>query len=558
MVMKNIYLLLVSVFLLSGCSGFLDTDNLTQKNSSNFPANEEDMRSSLTAAYAANTYCEIGGDRWKNVMLISECMADYTLSGGGLGDRHVRALAEYKQSAVNFLSSMWRRLYSGVTRANFILETADQITWSGEESKNKVLGEAYFLRANFYFDLVRAFENVPLVTSTDVDKDTPQAEPSLVFQLILSDFKKAVELLPSVRYQDMPVSELGHATKWAAEGMLARAYLYYSGVYGQTDVTLEDGTALTKQEVIKYVDDCIANSGHGLISDFRNLWPYAYSNKDYGYAKENGLSWIGETGDNIETMFAYKYSTLGTAQDVSYGNGICLFYGIRGQETMPFGKGWGWATANPKLYKEWPDEDLRKKGTLWSVYDKEEGVSYKWNANRNYNETGYFNKKYMPINVRNSNGKLVNYSCELYGVTPNFQYNNTQDVVILRFADVLLMGAELGGPKAQAYLDQVRSRVNLPSVPATLENIKKERLYELAYEGVRYYDLMRWGDLEKEVNRMKKDVPVKTMGVDGTITIQFRKETRRFLPIPEDEIQLSNGSLVQNPGWDTPDAFYQD
>ena len=96
MVMKNIYLLLVSVFLLSGCSGFLDTDNLTQKNSSNFPANEEDMRSSLTAAYAANTYCEIGGDRWKNVMLISECMADYTLSGGGLGDRHVRALAEYK------------------------------------------------------------------------------------------------------------------------------------------------------------------------------------------------------------------------------------------------------------------------------------------------------------------------------------------------------------------------------------------------------------------------------------------------------------------------------
>ncbi|WP_338424053.1 RagB/SusD family nutrient uptake outer membrane protein [Parabacteroides distasonis] len=164
----------------------------------------------------------------------------------------------------------------------------------------------------------------------------------------------------------------------------------------------------------------------------------------------------------------------------------------------------------------------------------------------------------MPINVRNSNGKLVNYSCELYGVTPNFQYNNTQDVVILRFADVLLMGAELGGPKAQAYLDQVRSRVNLPSVPATLENIKKERLYELAYEGVRYYDLMRWGDLEKEVNRMKKDVPVKTMGVDGTITIQFRKETRGFLPIPEDEIQLSNGSLVQNPGWDTPDAFYQD
>ena len=167
-------------------------------------------------------------------------------------------------------------------------------------------------------------------------------------------------------------------------------------------------------------------------------------------------------------------------------------------------------------------------------------------------------KKYMPINVYNSSGNLVNYSCELYGVTPNFQLNNTQDIVILRFADILLMGAELGSTNAQYYLDKVRSRVGLPSIPVSLDNIKKERLYELAYEGVRYYDLMRWGDLEKEVNRMKKDVPVKIMGTDKVITIRFRTETKQFLPIPENEIKLSNGALVQNEGWGTADSFYQE
>lgn len=553
---KYIYILLTTL-LSWGCSDFLDTNNLTQKDSSNFPANEEDIQTSLAAVYAMNTYAQIGADRWKSLFLISECMSDYTVSGGSVADLQVIALSEYKQSSTNFLSAMWRRLYTGIYRANFILETVDNIEWSSEEKKNKLVGEAYFLRANFYFDLARAFENVPLAISSNVDKETPQAKPDQIYQLILSDLKKAIELMPPIRFQDAPKTELGHATKWAAEGMIARAYLFYSGVYGKDNIELQDGTILGKEQVANYIDDCIKNSGHQLISDFRNLWPYAYSNKEYTYSRDNELNWIGESGNNAETLFAYKYSTLGSSNNPSYGSGICLYYGVRGQETMPFAKGWGWAVANPKLYNEWPDTDLRKKGTLWNVSDKGENVKYAWNKQSNFNETGYFNKKYMPINIRNKEGKLVNYSCELYGANPNFQQNSTQDIVILRFADILLMGAELRGAKSQEYMDLVRSRVNLPSVPATLENIKKERLHELAYEGVRYYDLMRWGDLENEVNRMKKDVPVKTMGVDKVLTIKFRSITRGFLPIPEDEIQLSNGALIQNPGWNTPDAFYQ-
>ena len=161
----------------------------------------------------------------------------------------------------------------------------------------------------------------------------------------------------------------------------------------------------------------------------------------------------------------------------------------------------------------------------------------------------------MPVNIRNSAGNIVNYSCELYGATTNFQENNTQDLVVIRFADVLLMGAELGSVHAQEYLDQVRERVGLPSVPVTLDNIKKERRYELAFEGVRYYDLLRWGDAEKEINKIM-DVPARTMNVPITVTVKFRPETGGFLPIPENEILLSNGVLLQNPGWTGSDALY--
>lgn len=554
---KTIYLLLASV-IFSGCSNFLETENLTEKNSSNFPATVEDIESALVSVYATNIEVINNSERWQIFQLISEMMADYTLSGGGQGDLHVRAMAEYKQNGVNMYSGMWNRYYRGIHRANYIFENIDRIKFESEAEKNNILGQTYFLRGQFYFDLARAFERVPLVLST-ASGNEPQAEPDELYAQILLDFKKAIELLPALPFDEMPVENLGRVTKWAAEAMMGRAYLFYSCFYKKENIKLSDGSELNKQNVIDFIDDCIANSGHDLINDFRNLWPYSYSNKDYKYAKENNLQWVGEEGKNNEAVYIYKFSTMGSANTLSYCNNIDLYYGLRGQETMPFAKGWGWGTVVPKFYEEWPDNDLRKQATIWNSFDMQtEGVKYKWNANRNYNETGYFNKKYIPINVKNSEGKLVNYSCELYGVTPHFQYNNTQDMIIIRFSDVLLMGAELGSNKAQEYLDRVRNRVGLPSVPPTLENIKKERLYELAFEGIRFYDLMRWGDIESAVNHMQKDVPVKIMGVDKVVSKNYRKESRGFLPIPEDQILLSNGVLQQNPGWGTSEAIYTD
>jgi hypothetical protein len=146
---------------------------------------------------------------------------------------------------------------------------------------------------------------------------------------------------------------------------------------------------------------------------------------------------------------------------------------------------------------------------------------------------------------------------ELYGGTiSDYQRNNTQDLILMRFADVLLMAAELGAPKAQEYLDKVRARVQLPSVPATLENIKAERRWELAFEGIRFFDLLRWHE-ERLLTENQRNMTIylTNAGATTTISIAYRPETQGFLQIPASEIELSKGVLTPNPGWGSEAAY---
>jgi len=136
----------------------------------------------------------------------------------------------------------------------------------------------------------------------------------------------------------------------------------------------------------------------------------------------------------------------------------------------------------------------------------------------------------------------------MYGGTSNIQLWNMQDQILIRFADVLLMAAELGCPEAQQYLDKVRSRAGLESVPVNLNNIKLERRHELAFEGLRYHDLMRWHDIENAF-ALVKGVPILNANVPETYTQKYRSETNGFLSIPPSQIRISGGILEQNPGW---------
>lgn len=123
-----------------------------------------------------------------------------------------------------------------------------------------------------------------------------------------------------------------------------------------------------------------------------------------------------------------------------------------------------------------------------------------------------------------------------------------QDEILLRFPDILLMAAELGSANAQTYFDRVRTRAGLASKPVSLDAIKLERRHELAFEGVRWFDLLRWHEEESALTAVK-NFTVKNIGIEEPYTGIYRSETNGFLPIPESEILLSEGVLEQNPGW---------
>ncbi|MDF1547396.1 MAG: RagB/SusD family nutrient uptake outer membrane protein, partial [Bacteroidales bacterium] len=133
----------------------------------------------------------------------------------------------------------------------------------------------------------------------------------------------------------------------------------------------------------------------------------------------------------------------------------------------------------------------------------------------------------------------------------DFMMWNMQDEIVIRFADVLLMAAELGSANAQEYFNSVRNRAfggNAPAKQATLENIKFERRVEFAFEGLRYHDLLRWHD-EVAAFGIATNITVKNNGVDENYAMKFRTETGGFLPIPPSQVRISGGILKQNPGW---------
>jgi len=566
--MKRIYIITILSLVFSSCSeNFLDTKNLMEKTDQSFYRTPTDADQALTGVYATLTMVNTP----QNIFIVSEQMSDECFGGGGQND-HAGAVDQFQQNNVNQYSSAWSTLYQGVFRANTLIRKMPQISgWTSDNQKNQIDGEVHFLRAYFYFDLMRMFGGyvngnvmgVPLITDP-TNPNPVRATADAVYAQIASDLKYAITKLPSETYQAMDKSRLGHATKWAAESLMARVYLFYTGaVYGSnTTLPLAESGTVSKQEVIDWVDDCIANSGHSLIADFRNLWPYSYSNLNYKYSKDNNLEWIGETGNNTENVFSFNYSNLGqygANSMTTYSNLINLYNGIRNQNNLPFGYGWGWNTVCPTIWSSWDDNDIRKAGSIYKVDNNAvEGLTnYLWYQDKQMDETGYWQKKYIPINVIAPDGHNYNYSCELYGRVEDLELDNTQNVIMIRLSDVLLMGAELGSTKAQYYFDLVRTRVHLPSIPATIENIRNERKHELAFEGIRYWDELRWGTLVADL-QATTGANIWNVGVATTYSpaIDRFNKTRGFLPIPQQEISLSNGKLVQNDGWSNQGETY--
>ena len=513
------------------------------------------------------------------------CLAsDDQLGGGGTNDKMMQAedlLCNYNADMTN---NFYTQRYEGINRANTLIQALPN-TALDDKLKAQYLGEAKVLRAFYYYELSSMYGNVPLRTEPGGEA-IKQGKIEDVLKQILQDLYEAATTMPAERRTD------GHVDKYTAEGMLARAWLFYTGFLCNgttiadevsstykplTEVQLPNGTKLTKQMVIDLVDDCVNNSGYSLVSDFRNLW--AYTNKetvnDYDYTKGQGLKWVEDNnGVNPESMFAIKFNKLASwSTTIGYSNGYALHFGVRGGQdyanTFPFGQGWGAGPVAPNLVKDWASADPQDKRLEATVQDWSKVSTYKYGGWSDYvQETGYYDKKWSPISAKKSDGTYICCFEDLMygdqgglsgGYGNNMQLDNIHDLVLLRFADVLLMQSEL--KEDVAGINKVRARAGLsPSGSYSLKALQNERRWELACEGIRWNDIRRWhiaaDVLERQTN---EDVfycgnPGKNKPQNGGYAARY-KATAGFQKMPESQIAI--GSVVQNEGWTGADSEYQ-
>lgn len=567
---RIIYTIAMIPLFLAGCNSFLDTENYTEKDLTNFPETVEDANQLLTGIYASMNVDITSG------FYISELASDDRLGGGSQGDKFAHAIDRLMNVGTDMVSGLWSARYRGIQRANLLFENVDRVTgWSSETEKSELIGEARFLRGMFYFELAQVFGEVPLVLTTAAE-NLPKSPIDEIYAQIASDLKSAIESMPPEAYS---YDRAGHATKWAAEALMARVYLFYTGFYSKNTLPLTDGGEVTKQEVITWIEDCINNSGHDLVWDvehpensFYNLWPYSneYTAQDYEWAKEKGVKWVGD--GNIETVFAIRYSNMGSWDYTGYTNMHATHFGLRtpngNESTFPFGEGYGIGPVNPQLVSDWENAepgDLR----LWgSVIDIEKDLpGFQWGGDLAMEETGYMQKKYLAITAYDHEADggpkfLTSYSHLMYG-TPEapVELASTQDLVLIRFADVLLMHSEL--TETVTGINRVRERAGLSGIGTySLEALKNERRFELAFEGLRWNDLRRWGDAAEAIGR-QSEVMVRNLGNEAEMNASYGggwtaryNATNGFFPIPETQIVRSDGVLTQNAGWGTPDAEY--
>ncbi len=564
-----------------GCSDLLDSTNIYEKNMDTFYSNKTDMDQALNGVY--NSLFVDGA--MSEMLITASIQSDLLYAGGSSsGDSVSSNIDSFTVCSEDTFYDLWTETYKGVLRANAIIETIDDADFSGdftsteeaEEYRNTTRGEVYFMRGYFMFRAALFFGGMPLIPTTDADREVQRSTIPETYAFIASDMMKAIENLPDTNINSTSLSDYGHATLWAAKAYLARIYLHYTGymtnIEGISTTTLPyDEGEITSSMVVTHLEDLMNNSGHALVSDFRNLWPYSYvntSNSIYNpsydgtailpWAETEGLEWAGQDGPNAtlgtgnpEIIFTLRYGLGnwdyddGTGQ--KYNNRAPLYFGIRDHSLIPFGKGWGWCPVHPTFYSDWSDDDQRKQGSVLELGSADQATE-SWSMGFGTYETGLMIKKYTTLQHNGDDGTQGMFYY-LYNMSNGDAYQlwAAQDYYLMRYADVLLMHSEL--TSTNTGLNAVRARAGLDAISYSLDALKSERMYELAFEGLRWYDLVRWGDVEGSNNYYGKVATVYHNGVEATTSVTYRSETKGLLQIPESEIRLSNYLYEQNPGW---------
>lgn len=612
---KILYTILAAAAICSAvsCEKFLDTAPLDRQSSAGFPSSEAEAEQLVTSIYGSLLYVSPENS---TQLYLAQLASDECLGGNVPANANIaHSLMKYSSSTNDF-QPMWKRLYTMINKANATLEILG--SWNGFKDaalQKRLIAETHFLRGYAYWELALTFGEVPIHLTND-GVNAERASIERVYGVIASEIREAINNLPDEIYPAGHALE-GHATKAAAQALQARIFLFYTGRYGKSELpamTDEEGNvvdgsmAVTKAQVISDLDDCINNSGHKLVYDQRNLWPYSAEiiNKNklgvtYKYAVNNGLKWEGN--GSIETVFAEKHNlTAISGATECFSNTLAAFFtppkGNRTykaenvQYSYPFSEGWGQGPVAPNMVEDWlawekkqDAKDPRLLGSVWAteirhpdgfpngevLIDKrlspdEAGYSV---ASIYYEQTGYYQKKLIVVGCWNDDADKWNQTFMPVlnpGLTTrdHFCYTNATDVILIRFADCLLMQSEL--KEDVTGINLVRGRSGLRPIDTySLQALQDERRYELCFECLRWYDLLRWSgpSLDYAGEMLNKKNGFKIVNEAKVVDMPFYdyaarlKETQGYWPIPQDEIDKSEGKLKQNPGWDIPNAAFK-
>ncbi|WP_199415035.1 RagB/SusD family nutrient uptake outer membrane protein [Chitinophaga silvisoli] len=518
--MKFYYILIALPVFLSSCKNFLEEDPESFVSEEQFYQTESDAETAINAVYYHLNTGSVQSP-YNTLFNTGMNMADDDEDPGpGATNSDVRSLAVLSHTTSNQrVYELWQQHYAAIRKANVVLAKVPDISFSDETKKNRILGEAKFLRALFYFNLVRLFGDVPLITTYQSEVlassyYTTRTASDSVYAQIETDLAEAATALPA----SYTSPDVGRATAGAAKALLAKVYLYEASL--PLKITSKYQLAVSKaEEVLSAQDGGTGTYGYDLFTDYSHTFLPAYKNGVEHVFSAQMLA-NSNNQDNNETQRAILSAIPGITGN-NYAH-MVRYYTVGSDNYY-------------SIYKIFRADDKRRNVTFVRSFTSPTN-----------------GKKYgLPL----SNPAVPNDSTPFYNKwwDPNYASagESSTNVTILRYSEVLLIHAEaeneLNGPTAKAYksINRVRTRAGLPDLTTGLsqdqfrDSVYLERRLELVYE------YQRWFDLIREKNASGGGILLSSLQKVGKTNVA---DKHYLYPIPQTEID-NNPLLTQNPGW---------
>lgn len=538
---KISFLAIIS-FMAFSCQDFIDTEPFSFVSVDNFYKTPSEVELALTGVYNVLSANEVGqgfGNNStfsRNLMLMLNGATDEVLGrDNSLNPDYVVWGNATFTAQSNFLNEAWIFLYSGIARANYLIERIEPVEGFQGDRKKEIIAEARFLRGFYHMMLSMMHGGIPLVTSTNENPKKPRNSIQEVYKQIIEDYEFAYNNLKN--RAAMP----SRVNKWTAAGFLAKAHTYLASnkvSKSNSFITINSfdwvDSDLHYSKALSYTEDIIANSGYQLIPNYDYLFRESTKKQQY---QETLLSAEASSNSTVKAinLLSYTFTPLGNVNVT--------------------GGGYGWFRPTHELYALYNSGDFRRNhnltGNINNTNNVEiiEGVRYY--APRpipNTNVAFYCTGKYRTIDPA---AKTI----------PNWASNI--NLPILRYADILLLHAEalyFKGNEAEArdVLSEIRKRVVLNSSSLEqlndayrrdnfLDELLEERSRELCFESWRRIDLARFNRFNQTIENMSTTEGFYNKAIVPTIKSNWMPE-RVWLPIPIIQIDL-NPNLIQNQGY---------